>query len=51
MHIKTPYKEVVLGLNHGDFSQLAVLCQVMHGGPINQKWLDAMEPVLRKEGA
>ena len=48
MHIKTPVKEVVLGVMHGDMSQLAVLCQIVHGKPINQTWLNSTERHLKK---
>lgn len=48
LHIKTPLKEIVLGVNYGDMSQLAVLCQIVCG-PINQHWLDNMANVLTKK--
>lgn len=46
LHIKTPLKEVVLGVNRGDMEQLAVLCQVVCG-PINPHWLEHMTLVLK----
>jgi len=48
LHIKTPLKEVVLGVNVGDMTQLAVLAQIVHGGPINQHWLENMEKAILK---
>ena len=47
LHIKTPLKELVLGVNMGDMMQLAVLAQIVHGCPINPHWLDNMEKWLR----
>ena len=46
LHIKTPLKEVVLGLHRGDFELLAVLCQVVCG-PISPDWLTIMERHVR----
>jgi hypothetical protein len=47
LHIKTPLKEVVLGVNQADMEMLAVLCQVVCG-PINPKWLDSMVQVVKQ---
>ncbi len=46
LHIKTPLKEVVLGVNQGDMSLLAVLSQIVCG-PINPDWLNSMEKIIR----
>jgi hypothetical protein len=46
LHIRTPEKEVVLGVNQGDMEQLAVLCQIVCG-PINPTWLNTMEGHLK----
>lgn len=46
LHIMTPLKSVVLGVNRADMEQLAVLCQVVCG-KINPRWLDSMEKALR----
>lgn len=51
LHIKTPYKQVVFGLNMGDVSALAVLCQIAHGMPFNQRWLDSTERIYRDHPA
>jgi len=48
LHIKTPIKEVVLGVNYGDMSQLAVLCQIVCG-PINPHWIENMIKALTKK--
>ncbi len=48
LHIKTPLKEVVLGINQGDMSLLAVLCQIVCG-PINPEWLNSMSKILMSE--
>lgn len=47
LHITTPLKTVVLGINRGDMTQLAVLAQIVHGGPISPAWIDRMESTLR----
>lgn len=47
LHIKTPLKEVVLGVTRGDMEQLAVLCQIVCG-PINTNWLERMAIVFQK---
>lgn len=46
LHIKTPVKEVVLGVNRTDMELLAVLCQVVCG-PLHPKWLDRMVDVMK----
>ena len=47
LHIKTPLKEVVLGVNSGDMEQLAVLCKIVVGHRINPVWIDNMEIFLK----
>lgn len=47
LHVTTPAKSVVFGVNLGDMSALAVLCQIVHEGPFNQRWLNSMESVYR----
>lgn len=56
MHIKTPYKSVVWGLNGGDMDAYAVLAQIAFHeahpdieGPINPNWLNAMEQKYRHD--
>lgn len=46
IHITTPIKSLVLGVNRADMEQLAVLCQVVCG-QINPRWLSNMEKALR----
>lgn len=55
LHITTPYKSVVWGVNLGDMMAYAVLAHIVHkelvkdfDGPINPNWLDAMERNYRK---
>lgn len=40
LHVKTPENDFVLGLNMGDAAIMAALAQVIHGIPINQRYLD-----------
>lgn len=40
IHIVTPYKTVVLGVNVSDAGWLAVFAQMIQGKPINQHWID-----------
>jgi hypothetical protein len=52
IHVRTPFKDVVFGVNAADAAILAVLAQVIHGVPINPRWIDSMEKVYRsKAGA
>ncbi len=46
LHITTPLKDVVLGVNRADMEQLAVLCQIVCG-PINPHWLETMAEALK----
>lgn len=50
LHIKTPYKSVVFGLDGhgGDAGAMAVMAQIIHGSPLNPHWLDSMEKYYRK---
>lgn len=56
LHITTPYKSVVWGVNLGDMMAYAVLAQIAHkeisghNGNINPEWLDTMEALYRKAG-
>ena len=47
LHITTPAKQVVFGINLGDMAAMAVLAQIVHGQPFNQQWLDSMEEYYR----
>lgn len=47
LHITTPAKRVVLGINAGDMAALAVLAQIVDG-LIDNDWLNSMEIVFRK---
>lgn len=49
LHITTPYKDIVFGVNMGDMMALAVFCHIVHEGPINSNWLASMERHYRKE--
>lgn len=49
LHITTPYKSIVLGVNLGDMMALAVLAHIVHKNPINPNWLDSMEKLYRAE--
>lgn len=51
LHIKTPYKEIVLGLNMGDLASMAVFSFIGHGMPFNAHWLESMARRYVKEGA
>lgn len=46
LHIKSPYKQVVWGINLGDLEVCAVFAHAVHkeetGKPINTNWLDRM---------
>lgn len=42
IHITTPKKSVVFGVNAADASILGVVAQIIHGQPINHRWLDIM---------
>ena len=42
LHVKTPYKDVVFGLNMGDLSVLAIFSFIAHGMPFNANWLNSM---------
>lgn len=46
LHITTPVRMVVMGLNLGDAMALSVFAQVIHG-PMNQDWLTSMERAYR----
>jgi hypothetical protein len=47
LHVTTPAKSIVFGVNGGDAGILAVLAQIIHGMPINQTWLESMERSMR----
>ena len=49
IHITTPYKSVVFGVNHSDAGFMAVAAQVLQGTPVNQRWIDSMEKKARHE--
>ena len=44
LHIKTPIKEVVLGVNRADMEQLGILVRVVCG-PVDPDWLTSMARV------
>lgn len=48
LHLKTPVKEVVFGVNRADMEQLAILCHIVCG-PIDPQWLDAMVQVVKQK--
>lgn len=43
LHVITPENDVVFGLYSGDAGCLAIIAQILHGTPINQRWLETME--------
>ena len=47
LHITTPEKSVVFGINLGDALIFAVFAQILHEGPINQHWLNRLEQAYR----
>ena len=49
LHIKTPYKNISLGIGVGDMIQMAVFSQIAHGGPIEQRYLCNLENILREK--
>lgn len=49
LHVTTPAKNVVFGINMGDAMILAVFAQIVHGMRINPEWLDGMERVMREK--
>jgi len=50
LHITTPAKSVAFGVTVGDMCLIAVLAQIAHERPINQRWLNSMEKVMRWHG-
>lgn len=46
LHIKTPIKEVVFGLDEADFEQFAIFCQVVCG-TLNSHWLEKMAEIYK----
>ena len=42
LHITTPYKKVVFGINSADLLVYAVFAHLVYGKPINPAWLDRM---------
>lgn len=46
-HISTPLKKVVLLLNIGDMTQIAVFCKIAHGVHINPSWIEEAEKWMR----
>jgi hypothetical protein len=42
LHITTPYKSVVWGVNLADLLVYATFAHIIHGMPINSNWLDIM---------
>lgn len=51
IHITTPFKSVVFGVNAGDAAIMAVAGQIVHkenyGKPINPNWIDRQEQHFR----
>jgi hypothetical protein len=47
IHVTTPVKKVVFGVNAADAAILSVLAQVIHGMPINPRWINSMVKVYR----
>jgi hypothetical protein len=47
LHIITPENDVVFGVYSGDAGFLAVIAQILHGGPINPQWIDSFEAYSR----
>ena len=50
LHVTTPQKSVVFGLNAGDGAVLAVIGQIIHGRPVNQHWVELTEKAYRSHG-
>lgn len=54
LHIKTPLKEVVLGVCAADMEQLTVLCYVVRqtdsasNAHVNEQWIERMAEVLKR---
>jgi hypothetical protein len=48
LHIKTPFKEVVFGINMSDAAAMAIVAYIIHGQPFNPHWLESMEAHYRK---
>lgn len=49
IHVTTPAKSVVFGVNGGDAGILAVMAQIIFGQQINPRWLDIMEKSMRRK--
>lgn len=49
IHVTTPAKQIVFGVNAGDAACLAVICQIIHGRSVNGRWLDSMEAHYRAQ--
>ena len=48
LHIQTPLKSVVLGVYRADLDYLAVLAQMVGGGPLNPHWSEKMADLMRR---
>lgn len=42
LHITTPYKSVVWGINAGDMEAYGVFAYIVHGYPLHSAWLESM---------
>lgn len=50
LHIKSPLKEIVLGLQEADFVQFVAICEIALGYRINPTWLDNTIPYMKQRG-
>ena len=54
LHIETPAKSVVFGINGGDIVIMAIVAQIVHKDlydkPINQRYINTLEKVYRSAG-